>query len=135
MARMLPLAAVVLALGATAFIAPQATPTSTALGARRSARSAPQAAKASSLTGSSVGLGLAAVSVGLALARCSLTQRRLRLAGKDIPRNKELAYALICSVYGVGKTTAFKICVDTALDPHKIVNELSEEEERAAVED
>ncbi|CAJ1358867.1 unnamed protein product [Effrenium voratum] len=65
-ARMLPLAAVVLALGA-AFIAPQATPTS-ALGAR-SARSAPQAAKASSLTGSSVGLGLAAVSVGLALAR------------------------------------------------------------------
>lgn len=33
--------------------------------------------------------------------------------------NKELAYALICSVYGIGKTTAFKICVDTALDPHK----------------
>ena len=35
--------------------------------ARRS--TSPQAAKASSLTGSSVGLGLAAVSVGLALAR------------------------------------------------------------------
>eukprot|EP00434_Breviolum_minutum_P040904 symbB.v1.2.036367.t1/scaffold5055.1/size50094/2 len=43
--------------------------------------------------------------------------------------NKELAYALICSVYGIGKTTAFKICVDTALDPHKTVAELSEEEE------
>ena len=64
-----------------------------------------------------------------AMMRRSLTQRRLRLAGKDIPRNKELAYALICSVYGIGKTTAFKICVDTALDPHKTVAELSEEEE------
>lgn len=37
----------------------------------------------------------------------------------DSRGNKELAYALICSVYGIGKTTAFKICVDTALDPHK----------------
>ena len=33
--------------------------------------------------------------------------------------NKELAYALICSVYGIGKTTAFKICVDVSLDPYK----------------
>ena len=26
---------------------------------------------------------------------------------------------MICSVYGIGKTTAFKICVDVSLDPYK----------------
>mmetsp|Transcript_72863 Transcript_72863/g.202081 ORF Transcript_72863/g.202081 Transcript_72863/m.202081 type:complete len:233 (-) Transcript_72863:92-790(-) len=61
--------------------------------------------------------------------RTASVLRRLRLAGKEIPRNKELAYALVCAIFGIGKTTAFQICKDTGIDPHKRVFELSEEEE------
>ena len=44
--------------------------------------------------------------------------------------NKELAYALICSVYGIGKTTAFQICIDTSLDPYKILGQMLASEEK-----
>eukprot|EP00440_Ansanella_granifera_P063505 gb/GFBE01068854.1/.p1 GENE.gb/GFBE01068854.1/~~gb/GFBE01068854.1/.p1 ORF type:complete len:202 (+),score=47.30 gb/GFBE01068854.1/:1-606(+) len=80
--------------------------------------------------------GIAAfMAVGAALARQALTVRRLRLAGKEIPRNKELAYALMCAVFGIGKTTAFKICVDCGIDPHKTVSTLSEDEELRLAEE
>merc|ERR1712137_1496401 len=58
-------------------------------------------------------------------AQRALTVRRLRLAGKDIPRNKEIAWALMCAVYGIGKTTAFKILKDTGINPHKRTYELT----------
>jgi len=63
------------------------------------------------------------------------TTRRLRLAGREIPRNKEIAWALACAVYGIGKTTAFKILKDTGINPHKKTYELSEEEELSLAEE
>ncbi|CAK9006775.1 unnamed protein product [Durusdinium trenchii] len=137
MARWL-LALAVLATSAMAFIAPSRVETPPGRRTAQQVRSVRSMRSRSDLAGATptaAGGAFAVLAVAGALLRRSLTQRRLRLAGKEIPRNKELAYALICSVYGIGKTTAFKICIDCSLDPYKIVNTLTEDEEQRMAEE
>ena len=50
-----------------------------------------------------------------------------RIAGVDIPREKRLEIALTY-IFGIGKPTAQKICVDTDLDPNQRVRNLTEDE-------
>ena len=50
-----------------------------------------------------------------------------RISGVDIPREKRLEIALTY-IYGIGKPTAQKICVDAALDPNTRVRSLTEDE-------
>lgn len=49
-----------------------------------------------------------------------------RIAGVDLP-NKHLDVALTY-IYGIGRTTARKICEKTKLDPNKRANDLTSEE-------
>ncbi len=48
-----------------------------------------------------------------------------RIAGIDLPRRKQLAYALPY-IYGVGRATALQICEKAGLSPEKKVEELSD---------
>jgi small subunit ribosomal protein S13 len=50
-----------------------------------------------------------------------------RISGVDIPREKRLEIALTY-IFGIGKPTAQKICVDAALDPNTRVRSLTEDE-------
>ena len=50
-----------------------------------------------------------------------------RISGVDIPREKRLEIALTY-IYGIGKPTAQKICVDAGLDPNTRVRSLTEDE-------
>ncbi len=50
-----------------------------------------------------------------------------RISGVDIPREKRLEIALTY-IFGVGKPTAQKICVDAGLDPNTRVRSLTEDE-------
>ena len=50
-----------------------------------------------------------------------------RISGVDIPREKRLEIALTY-IFGIGKPTAQKICVDTDLDPNQRVRNLTEDE-------
>ena len=50
-----------------------------------------------------------------------------RIAGVDIPREKRLAISLTY-VYGIGRTTAQKVCADTGIDPGTRVRDLTDEE-------
>jgi small subunit ribosomal protein S13 len=50
-----------------------------------------------------------------------------RLSGVDLPREKRLEIALTY-IYGIGKPTAQKICVDAGLDPNTRVRSLTEDE-------
>jgi len=50
-----------------------------------------------------------------------------RLAGVDIPREKRLEISLTY-VYGVGRTTAQKVCQATSIDPDTRVRDLTDEE-------
>ena len=50
-----------------------------------------------------------------------------RIAGVDIPREKRLEVALTY-IYGVGRTTAGKICAALGIDPNTRVRNLTEEE-------
>jgi small subunit ribosomal protein S13 len=50
-----------------------------------------------------------------------------RLIGVDIPNDKRTVIALTY-LYGVGNTTAAKICVDLNLDPNRRAKELSDDE-------
>ena len=50
-----------------------------------------------------------------------------RIAGVDIPREKRLEISLTY-IFGVGKTTAQKLCDDLALDRNTKVSELTEDE-------
>ena len=50
-----------------------------------------------------------------------------RISGVDVPREKRLEIALTY-IYGIGKPTAQKICVDAALDPNTRVRSLTEDE-------
>jgi small subunit ribosomal protein S13 len=50
-----------------------------------------------------------------------------RISGIDIPREKRLEIALTY-IYGIGKPTAQKICVDAGLDPNTRVRSLTEDE-------
>lgn len=50
-----------------------------------------------------------------------------RIAGVDIPRDKQLAYSLRY-IHGIGLTTAQKICALAKVDPTLRVNDLKEEQ-------
>lgn len=49
-----------------------------------------------------------------------------RIAGVDIP-NKHVGIALTY-IYGIGRSAAKMICNEAAIDPEKMVNDLSQEE-------
>ena len=53
-----------------------------------------------------------------------------RIAGVDLPRRKHIAYALPY-IFGVGKTSARKICEKAGIPPTKKVEELSDAEVKA----
>eukprot|EP00929_Paragymnodinium_shiwhaense_P038111 TRINITY_DN2019_c0_g1_i1.p1 TRINITY_DN2019_c0_g1~~TRINITY_DN2019_c0_g1_i1.p1 ORF type:complete len:230 (+),score=64.89 TRINITY_DN2019_c0_g1_i1:80-769(+) len=94
-----------------------------------------QAGASSSFAGSAAAVMALVAIAGAGFARQqermrgALALRRLRLAGKEVPRNKELAWGIASSVFGIGKATAFQVCKDAGVDPHKRPFELSEEEE------
>jgi small subunit ribosomal protein S13 len=50
-----------------------------------------------------------------------------RIAGVDIPNDKQVAYSLTY-IYGIGLTTAKKLCADAKIDPTIRVKDLSEEQ-------
>ena len=50
-----------------------------------------------------------------------------RIAGIDIPREKRLEISLTY-IYGIGRPTAQKLCVDLGLDPDTKVSALTEDE-------
>ncbi len=50
-----------------------------------------------------------------------------RIAGVDIPREKRLEISLTY-IFGIGLTTAHKICADTGIDPGTRVRDLTDEE-------
>lgn len=50
-----------------------------------------------------------------------------RIAGVNIPVNKHVVIGLR-SIYGIGQTTAQKICTDVNIDPTTKVRELTEEQ-------
>ena len=50
-----------------------------------------------------------------------------RIAGIDIPKDKQVMYSL-CYVHGIGQPTARKICEDTEIDPTVRVKDLSEQQ-------
>ncbi|MCL2570040.1 MAG: 30S ribosomal protein S13 [Firmicutes bacterium] len=50
-----------------------------------------------------------------------------RIAGIDIPKDKQIKYAL-CYIYGIGQVTADKICAETGINPVARTKDLSEEQ-------
>ena len=50
-----------------------------------------------------------------------------RIAGVDIPNDKQLVYSLRY-IYGIGLTRAKKICADAKVEPTKRVKDCTEEE-------
>jgi len=50
-----------------------------------------------------------------------------RISGVDIPREKRLEISLTY-IFGVGRTTANKVCGETGIDPNTRVRELTDEE-------
>ena len=50
-----------------------------------------------------------------------------RISGVDIPREKRLEIALTY-IFGVGRTTAQRLCADLGVDPNTRVRNLTEEE-------
>lgn len=50
-----------------------------------------------------------------------------RVVGVEIPDNKPIWVALTY-IYGIGRTSALKICEGTGIDPQKRTKELSDEE-------
>ncbi len=50
-----------------------------------------------------------------------------RIAGVDIPRDKQVAIALTY-IFGVGRTTATKVCAELNFDPAMKVRDLTEEQ-------
>ncbi len=50
-----------------------------------------------------------------------------RIAGVDIPNDKRLEISLTY-IYGIGGTSAQKICEKTGIDPNRRVKDLTEEE-------
>lgn len=53
-----------------------------------------------------------------------------RIAGVDLPRRKAILYALPY-IYGIGKTTAQKICAQTGIPETRKVDELSDADVKA----
>jgi len=52
-----------------------------------------------------------------------------RIAGVDLPKGKQIAYALPY-LYGIGRTTARQICAKTGIAPNKTTDELTESDIR-----
>jgi small subunit ribosomal protein S13 len=50
-----------------------------------------------------------------------------RIAGVNLPNQKRLEIGLTY-IYGIGRSTALKICTDLALDPDEKVRDLTDEE-------
>lgn len=50
-----------------------------------------------------------------------------RISGVDLPREKRVEIGLTY-IYGIGRTTATKICADTNINPDTRVKDLTEEE-------
>ena len=50
-----------------------------------------------------------------------------RISGVDLPREKRIEIGLTY-IYGIGRTTASKICADTNINPDTRVKDLTEEE-------
>ena len=50
-----------------------------------------------------------------------------RISGVDLPREKRVEIGLTY-IYGIGRTTASKICADTNINPDTRVKDLTEEE-------
>ena len=50
-----------------------------------------------------------------------------RISGVDIPREKRLEISLTY-IFGIGRTTAQKICAEIGLDPNTRVRDLTDEE-------
>jgi small subunit ribosomal protein S13 len=50
-----------------------------------------------------------------------------RIAGVNLPREKRLEIALTY-IYGIGQSTAHKVCVDLQLSPDEKVRDLTDEE-------
>ena len=50
-----------------------------------------------------------------------------RIAGINIPQNK-LVHIGLTYIYGIGKTTAYRICDEAKIEPSVKVSDLSEEE-------
>jgi small subunit ribosomal protein S13 len=50
-----------------------------------------------------------------------------RIAGINIPPHKHAEIALT-AIYGIGRTTARKICADSGIEPHAKIKDLSEAE-------
>ena len=50
-----------------------------------------------------------------------------RIAGVDIPREKRLEISLTY-IFGIGRTTAQKVCEATGIDPNTRVRDLTDEE-------
>ena len=50
-----------------------------------------------------------------------------RIAGVDVPRDKRLEISLTY-IYGIGQTTAKKICAETDIDPSTRVRSLTDDE-------
>jgi small subunit ribosomal protein S13 len=51
-----------------------------------------------------------------------------RISGVDLPRDKRIEIALTY-IFGIGRTTATKICKETGVNPDVRVRDLSEEDE------
>ena len=51
-----------------------------------------------------------------------------RISGVDLPRDKRIEVGLTY-VYGIGPSTAAKICAETGVNPDKRVKDLTDEEE------
>jgi len=52
-----------------------------------------------------------------------------RIAGVDLPKNKRIIIGLTY-IYGIGRSSAQKICTDAGVDVNKRVNQLTEDEVR-----
>lgn len=50
-----------------------------------------------------------------------------RISGVDIPRDKITGISLTY-IFGIGRTTAWKICADANVDPQKRVRDLTDDE-------
>ena len=50
-----------------------------------------------------------------------------RLAGVDLPRNKRMEIALTY-IYGIGRSSALRICAEAEVDPGRKTDELSDDE-------
>lgn len=50
-----------------------------------------------------------------------------RIAGVDIPRDKQVAFSLPY-VYGIGRPTTLKILAQTSIEPTKMVRDLTDDE-------